>query len=334
MSIWRKALFPFQMLFAGAVVLRKQLYKCGVFSRYVAPVPTIVIGNLSTGGTGKTPMVDYLLCHFSKNQQLAMLSRGYGRQTKGFVGVEATATAAQVGDEPLMLAQKHPDVHVAVCENRPLGIEKMLQQHPSIAAFFLDDALQHLALKPTFKIVLTTFQNPWFEDKLLPVGNLRETASAATAADIVVVTKCPPEMNPISKKDFKSKLRIAPHQHLFFTSLDYDTHVNGVNTMAVEDFIKTPFVLLTGIANPTPLVSFLKDKNAKFTHRSFPDHHRFSDSEIAALKALKKPILTTEKDAARLASYDFEQLHTIGVKAQFLEHEKQFLKLVQTALNG
>ena len=332
MAVWRKALFPFQIVFAGVVFLRKTLYKKGVFSRYTAPVPVIAIGNISTGGTGKTPMVDYLLSKFSKNYQLGVLSRGYGRSSKGYVAVTPNTTADAVGDEPKMLAQKHPNVAVSVCEHRPNGLVQMLKDHPKIDAFFLDDALQHLRLKPSFKIVLTTFQDPWFSDTLLPVGNLREPASAAQQADVVVVTKCPATLPEKTKKIYATKLGVLPRQQLFFTTLDYDTKVRGTSEMTLMEFIKTPFVLLTGIANPSTLCAFLEEKNATYSHQLYPDHHVFTEAEIKALQNSNTPILTTEKDAMRLAPYTIPQLYTLGIRVRFLEDEEKFLSAVSKAL--
>ena len=332
MAVWRKALFPFQIVFAGVVFLRKTLYKKGVFSRYTAPVPVIAIGNISTGGTGKTPMVDYLLSKFSKNYQLGVLSRGYGRSSKGYVAVTPNTTADAVGDEPKMLAQKHPNVAVSVCEHRPNGLVQMLKDHPKIDAFFLDDALQHLRLKPSFKIVLTTFQDPWFSDTLLPVGNLREPASAAQQADVVVVTKCPATLPEKTKKIYATKLGVLPRQQLFFTTLDYDTKVRGTSEMTLMEFIKIPFVLLTGIANPSTLCAFLEEKNATYSHQLYPDHHVFTEAEIAALQNSNTPILTTEKDAMRLAPYTIPQLYTLGIRVRFLEDEEKFLSAVSKAL--
>ena len=332
MAVWRKALFPFQIVFAGVVFLRKTLFKKGVFSRYTAPVPVIAIGNISTGGTGKTPMVDYLLSKFSKNYQLGVLSRGYGRSSKGYVAVTPNTTADAVGDEPKMLAQKHPNVAVSVCEHRPNGLVQMLKDHPKIDAFFLDDALQHLRLKPSFKIVLTTFQDPWFSDTLLPVGNLREPASAAQQADVVVVTKCPATLPEKTKKIYATKLGVLPRQQLFFTTLDYDTKVRGTSEMTLNEFIKTPFLLLTGIANPSTLCAFLEEKNAAYSHQLYPDHHVFTEAEIAALQNSNTPILTTEKDAMRLAPYTIPQLYTLGIRVRFLEDEEKFLSAVSKAL--
>ena len=332
MAKWRKALFPLQVILAGAVFLRKSLYKKGFFSRYTAPVPVIAIGNISTGGTGKTPMVDYLLNKFSKKHQLGVLSRGYGRSSKGYVAVSSNTTADVVGDEPKMLAQKHPNVAVSVCEHRPNGLVQMLEENLKIDAFFLDDALQHLRLKPSFKIVLTTFQDPWFSDTLLPVGNLREPASAAQQADVVVVTKCPATLPEETKKTYAEKLDILPTQQLFFTTLDYDSKVRGAAELALEEFIKSPFVLLTGIANPSTLCAFLDDKNARYTHQLYPDHHVFTKAEIAALQKRNTPILTTEKDAVRLASYNLPQVYTLGIRIRFLEDEEKFISTVAKAL--
>ena len=334
MAVWRKALFPLQIVFAGAVFLRKSLYKTGFFSRYTAPVPVIAIGNISTGGTGKTPMVDYLLTKFSKKYQLGVLSRGYGRSSKGYVAVSAETTADLAGDEPKMLAQKHPNVAVSVCEHRPNGLVRMLQEHPIIDAFFLDDALQHLRLKPSFKMVLTTFQDPWFLDTLLPVGNLREPASAAQQADVIVVTKCPAKLPEKTKKAYTAKLGVLPTQKLFFTTLEYDTKVYGASEIPLEEFMKTPFVLLTGIANPSTLCAFLDEKKATYTHQSFPDHHVFTKAEIVALQKSNTPILTTEKDAVRLAPYNLPQLNTLGVRVRFLEEEEKFISTLENAIEN
>jgi len=315
-------------------MLRKKLYGSGIIPSYAAPIPTIVVGNLATGGTGKTPMVDFLLRHFSKKKEIGVLSRGYGRKSKGFLAVHSNAPSSEVGDEPLMLAQKHPEVFIAVCENRPKGVVQMLQQKPSLAAIFLDDALQHLALQPTFKIVLTTYNRPWFSDRLIPVGNLREPATAAQQADVVIVTKCPASLDEEIKNAYKTKLGVAPQQKLFFTTLEYDTHVRGAAEIPLDEFIKTPFVLLTGIASPSLLVDFLKRQGADFTHLSFPDHHDFSKKEITSIKTMQQPILTTEKDAVRLASYALEQCHTIGVGVRFLNNEQAFIDLVQSAIDN
>jgi tetraacyldisaccharide 4'-kinase len=233
-----------------------------------------------------------------------------------------------------MLAQKHPAVFTAVCENRPKGIVQMLQQNPRLEAIFLDDALQHLALHPRFKIVLTSFQKPWFDDALLPVGNLREPSSAASDADIVVVTKCPNTIDAESSTAFRVRLGLLPHQALFFTTLAYETHVRGSSTLPLKEFVKNTFVLITGIANPKPLVDFLKDQGADFTHLSYPDHHDFSKKEIASLKAMQQPILTTEKDAVRLATSALKEYHTIGVGVRFLDNEQAFLDLVQSAIDN
>ena len=334
MAIWKKALFPFQILFAGVVLLRKKLYDTGIISRYVAPIPTIVVGNLVTGGTGKTPIVDFLLQHFSQKKELGLLSRGYGRKSKGFLAVSSNASSNEVGDEPLMLSQNHPTVFVAVCENRPKGIVQMLEKNPALEVIFLDDAFQHLSLQPTYNIVLTTFDRPWFSDTLLPIGNLREPVTAAQQADVIVVTKCPSSIDEVTKNSYKMKLGLAPHQKLFFTTFKYDSHVRGVNEIPLEEFIKTPFVLITGIANPSLLVDFLKLQGADFIHLSYPDHHNFSKKEITSIKDMHQPILTTEKDAVRLATYKIKKCYTIAVGIKFIDNEKAFLKLVQSAIDN
>ena len=332
MVVWRKALFPFQIIFASAVSFRKFLYKKRFFPTYQAPIPVVVVGNISTGGTGKTPMVDYLLTHFSNKLRLGVLSRGYGRITKGYKNVRATSTSSEVGDEPLMLAQKHPDIAISVCENRPKGIQKMMHETPELDAFFLDDALQHFRLNPSFKIALTTFQKPWFSDCLLPVGNLREPSTAANKVDVVVVTKCPSNIDEITKNEYRSKLGILPYQQLYFSTLVYDNVVNGPENKALDQFLETPFVLLTGIADPSPMLHYLNEKGAKFSHKKFADHHNFSDNEIEKIRKLKRPILTTEKDAVRLKSYNLDQLYTLGIKVKFLDDATQFIAAVSNAI--
>ncbi|MDG1822680.1 MAG: tetraacyldisaccharide 4'-kinase [Flavobacteriaceae bacterium] len=334
MAVWRKALFPFQILFASAVSFRKFLYKKGFFPTYQAPIPVVVVGNISTGGTGKTPMVDYLLAHFSNKLRLGVLSRGYGRKTKGYKHVLTTSTSSEVGDEPLMLAQKHPNVVISVCENRPIGIQHMVQETPELEAFFLDDALQHFRLIPSFKIALTTFDKPWFSDRLLPVGNLREPATAAKKVDVIVVTKCPTNLDEITKNEYKSKLGILPHQQLYFSTLVYDNVVNGPKNIMLDQFLETPFVLLTGIADPSSMLHFLNKKGARFFHKKFADHHNFTKGEIEKIRKLKRPILTTEKDAVRLKPYNLDQLYTLGIKVEFLDGETEFIAAVSNAITA
>ena len=302
MNLLRNIAFPFVPVYYMVTATRNKLYDWGIKKSVSYDFPVICVGNLSVGGTGKTPMVEYLITLFKDNHKIATLSRGYKRKTKGFLLADNTATAETLGDEPFQFYEKFKnDILVAVDAERNHGIGKLrsLKNRPDI--ILLDDAFQHRNVKAGFNILLTTYGNPYFNDIVLPTGNLREPKSGAKRADVIVVTKCPENISESEKKVFIEKLKLEKHQHVFFSTIKYADEVVSLNSKLK---IRTlpDFNLVTGVANPHPLVGFLKENGLSFNHLSFNDHHHFSDDDIRLLET-KELIVTTEKDFVRLKQY-------------------------------
>ncbi len=324
MQYLRKLLFPFSLLYGFITGLRNKLYDWQIKKSVAYDFPVICVGNLSTGGTGKSPMVEYLIRLFGKHHQIAVLSRGYKRSTKGFYLLQGTESAEEVGDEPLQFKTKYPEAQVAVHENRQLGIEALRKLKPQPKLILLDDAYQHRKVKAGFNILLTTYQNLYINDLLLPAGNLREPKSGAKRADLVVVTKCPLSLSKAQQEKIKKKLRLQPKQEVFFAGIAYnDLITNGMQEIPLSLFADN-FTLVTGIANPKPLVQFLKEQDLVFEHLNYPDHHNFTEKEITELQK-RGIILTTEKDYMRLKKdIPQENLFYLPIKTQFLDKEEVF----------
>ena len=320
---------PFSLIYGICAALRRKLFR----NPENFSVPTICVGNLRVGGTGKTPMVEYIASFLSLNHKIAILSRGYGRKTKGYIHAhESTHVNCQIlGDEPMLYAQKFPNAEVAVCEKRKIGIQKLLQKNPKIEVVILDDAYQHLSVNYSLRILLTEYDHPFFEDYLLPSGALRECRNAAKYADIIVVTKCPENLTDEEKKVFLQKLKAK--QEVYFTKIGYKTDMQS----QISDHLKMPnldsqILLITGIANPDPLVKYLKTKYKNIYKVHFRDHHSFTKKDIAQIIHLKEKlggenctIITTEKDAVRLHPFDnMPEFYTIPIEVGFLENESDF----------
>lgn len=290
------------------------MFKWHILKQREFPVPVVVVGNISAGGTGKTPHTEYVIDLLRYKYHIGMLSRGYKRKTKGFVLATSRSTPLDIGDEPYQIYQKFGrDISVAVCEDRCTGIEELLRLDPRINLIVLDDAFQHRYVKPTVSIVLTEFNNPVFFDKLLPLGRLREPAKAIYRADMVVVTKCPPQLKAIEYRIFKNNLKLFPYQKLFFSRFNYTSlrplfpdirkDAPHMSWLGQDDTV----LVLSGIANPKPLVRYLKGFKASIKVKVFPDHHNFNRKDLDAitkrfneLEGKQKIIVTTEKDAVRL----------------------------------
>lgn len=294
--------------------MRNLMFKWHILKQREFPVPVVVVGNISAGGTGKTPHTEYVIDLLRYKYHIGMLSRGYKRKTKGFVLATSRSTPLDIGDEPYQIYQKFGrDISVAVCEDRCTGIEELLRLDPRINLIVLDDAFQHRYVKPTVSIVLTEFNNPVFFDKLLPLGRLREPAKAIYRADMVVVTKCPPQLKAIEYRIFKNNLKLFPYQKLFFSRFNYTSlrplfpdirkDAPHMSWLGPDDTV----LVLSGIANPKPLVRYLKGFKASIKVKVFPDHHNFNRKDLDAitkrfneLEGKQKIIVTTEKDAVRL----------------------------------
>ena len=316
----RFLLLPFAILYGLGVRLRHFLYDRGWLSSKRYPFPILCVGNLAVGGTGKTPMVEYLV-RLLGQEQVAILSRGYRRKTKGFVLADDSATAMTLGDEPYQYHRKFPQATVAVCERRQEGIARLLE-NPHFKYIILDDAFQHRKVQAGTNLLLTSYPTLYTKDFLLPVGNLRDVTQRSKAAQVIIVTKCPSLSKEEQQKILK-ELNPFPYQKVFFTGIHYSemVYANNDNRIPLTNFIQTPFTLVTGIANPLPLVHFLKGENASFEHLQYNDHHHFSAKEIQFLQE-KRKILTTEKDFVRLSEY-LPEIFYLPIETYFLSETAQ-----------
>lgn len=326
MKLLRKLLFPFAVLYGVITTIRNFLFDIGFLKSYTFPLPIIAVGNLSVGGTGKTPQIEYLIRLLSGKYRVATLSRGYKRQSEGFILADASVNAAILGDEPFQFFQKFPAIQVAVDANRKNGIEQLLSQKIAPEVILLDDAYQHRKVKAGLYILLTAYGDLYKDDYILPAGNLRESRSGAQRAAIVVVTKCPKNLVASEQIMIKNQLKLAENQQLYFTFIDYEDSVYSKELkVKLADLGDESKLLLAGIAKPESFFEHLKEANDECL--TFPDHHHFSESEISAIQkqAKGRKIITTEKDYVRLKdSILSEQLYYLPIRSSFINNEKEF----------
>lgn len=310
-----KWLYPASWIYGAGVWLRNKLFDWGIYKERSFDVPIICIGNITVGGTGKTPHTEYLIRLLQNHYQVAVLSRGYKRKSKGFVLAKETTSVSRIGDEPYQMKHKYPSIHMAVDADRCHGIEELCKE--SVASdtdvILLDDAYQHRFVKPGLNILLVDYNRLIGEDVLLPAGRLREPASAKYRAKMVIITKCPKNMSPMDFRVINKQMDLYAFQQLYFTTLNYGKlHplFNGGNSYALSSIHPDVHILLvTGIASPKRLEDDLSAFNSHIHPLSFKDHHNFSASDIENIKrsfeklpAGKRMIITTEKDAVRLKS--------------------------------
>ena len=300
MKLFRKLLFFLTPLYYLITVVRNILYDLSFYKTTKFQVPTIGIGNLAVGGTGKSPMVEYLIDLLSKKYSIATLSRGYGRNTKSFIIANEKSTHSDIGDEPLQFYNKYNNIIVCVDNNRVNGINNLLQINKPPSVILLDDCFQHRKLTLGLSILLTDYSNLFSNDYVLPFGNLREPASSSRRADIVIVTKCPKNIDEIRKNKIKNKLNLKLSQKLFFSSIEYSKSVifNNIKTQ-FNNFIKDKFILVTGLASSDHIVDYLANNKCDFEHEEFNDHHDYILKDFEKVNPLLN-ILTTEKDYAKL----------------------------------
>lgn len=342
MIFLRWLLIPFSLIYGLVVGIRNWCYNRGIFKSTGFEMPVIVVGNLDVGGAGKSPMTEYLIRLLKGNYNIATLSRGYGRATKGFLMATAESKASDIGDEPAQFKHKFPDIDVAVCEKRVTGVEQLKDTHDVI---ILDDAYQHRALEPGMSILLFDYSRVNEPHFLLPAGNLREAFSGRKRADVIIITKCPSSLTDLEQGRVIKRIKPYPHQSLFFTTINYlaaQTMDGTTSVNAIDD--QTTVFLLTGIANPKPLLAYLKKQTELVVHHNYPDHHRFSlknisklADEFSACTSQKKVIITTEKDAQRLGEQDLLLMVkklpvlVLPIGISFLNNgQQQFDELVQT----
>lgn len=329
MQNFRKFLVPFSWLYHAITSLRNSMYDKGILESRQFEVPVICVGNLSVGGTGKSPMVEFLISFLSNRFSVATLSRGYKRKTKGFLLVHGSEKAHEVGDEPLQFKKKYPGILVAVDEVRTRGIQNLMELTNPPEVIVLDDAFQHRKVKAGLNILLTAYGNLFSDDAVLPAGNLRESSSGRNRAQIVVVTKCPLDLTSEAKENIASRLRLSANQTLFFTGIGYSKQVyNGSGAVDLSQFKGKAVTLVTGIAQPETLVAYLRSKGLQFEHLNFPDHHNFTTDELDIIRG-KELILTTEKDYMRMeGEIPPSKLFYLPISTLFLGGEEAFRELV------
>ena len=309
----KRLLLPISFLYSIVLFLRHKLYDWKILKSKSYNIPNICVGNLNLGGTGKTPHIEYLTNLLSENYKIAILSRGYGRDTKGFILADESHTHHDIGDEPLQYFKKFKDIKVAVDENRCEGMERLLQEENSPQVVLLDEAYQHRKIKPGLSILLTDYYDLYSNNNLVPAGNLRDIKKAAQRADIIVATKSPNVITPYYRRDVENSLKPLPHQKIFYSYIEY-LDFKPFSKISYETDIKETktALILCGIANTYSLEDYLKKKYNTISKIKFNDHHSFTEKDIDmiierydSMIGKSKVIITTEKDAMRLINSSF-----------------------------
>ncbi|AIN72117.1 tetraacyldisaccharide 4'-kinase [Flavobacterium psychrophilum FPG101] len=332
MNFLRKTLFPFAILYGFITSIRNFLFDCGILKSHAFPIPVIAVGNLSVGGTGKTPQIEYLIRLLSNKYQIATLSRGYKRKSEGFILANPTSNAEILGDEPFQFYKKFPNIQVAVAANRKNGIERLLSLPNKPEIILLDDAFQHRKVKAGFYILLTAYNDLFVNDFMLPTGNLRESRSGAKRANMIIVTKCPKDISELAQNKIKEALINYNNKkaEVFFTFIDYDDKIYSANKALNVNEVKTASkLLLAGIAKPESFFAHLQSQNDECL--VYPDHHHFLEKNITDIKekAKNKIIITTEKDFVRLSEkLNSDNLFYLPIKSLFVNNEKKFDKKI------
>jgi tetraacyldisaccharide 4'-kinase len=322
--------------------LRNKLYDAGLISSIQFSVPVISVGNLSTGGTGKTPHIEYLIRLLEYEYKVATMSRGYKRNTTGFFLAKEGTDARMIGDEPMQFHRKFPEVVVSVCEDRMTGIPRLLGERPDVDVVLLDDAFQHRSVKPGLNILIIDFAKPFYRDFILPFGSLRESRKAYKRADIIVVSKCPADLTDGQQQEMICKINPLPHQQVHFSAIAYGALTDFFSGETIDLPQQASIVMVSGIAKPEPMLHYLRGIAGDVHLLRYPDHHYFTGNNLEEIKqtyqnweAAYKILVTTEKDAARLAihrdtlaQWGF-RIAVLPIQVQFLKHATRFEEQVK-----
>lgn len=327
---FRVLLLPFALVYGGIIIIRNFLYDKNIFRSAQFNLPLICVGNLVVGGTGKSPMVEYLVELLKPHFKVATISRGYKRKTKGYALANQNTTALEIGDEPMQFHIKFPGVPVAVGEERIVAIPQLLHDRPDTQAIILDDVFQHREVRAGLNILLTQYGDLYTKDFFVPTGDMRDQRSSAKRADIIVVTKCPENLSEVKKDEIKDELNAKEHQQIFFTAIEYGKPYHIV-TLEQRPLCKNDEVLLVcGIANPKPLKEYLSAQAETYYQLAYNDHYIFRIDDLkdiqkkfAAINAEHKIIITTEKDAVRLLKFK-EQLLDLPLYVLPVHHKFLF----------
>ena len=310
-------LYPLALIWGMITSFRNFLYNSGVLKSAEFHLPIICVGNITVGGTGKTPHTEYIAELLRSNFKVATLSRGYKRTSRGFLIASPATQVKEIGDEPMQIFRKFPDIVVTVDRNRVNGVNRILAEKPETEVIILDDAFQHRRITPGFSILLTDFERLIIRDHMMPYGNLRESFGNMRRADIIIISKSPENISPIQRRIIVKEIDKSPYQNLYFTSMVYRNPLPVFEAMSqvanipdLSDPENSGIVLITGIANPQPFKEYLQKSFKEIIHLSFPDHYNFKEkdlqriaSEYQNLKSTCKYIITTEKDGVRLREF-------------------------------
>lgn len=342
MNVLRALLFPFSILYHAVTAARNQLYDKGLKPSATFDIPVIGVGNLTVGGTGKTPMIEYLVRLLRDRFSVAVVSRGYKRTTSEIIVAGKTDTPGTIGDEPYQVLSKYGhDVRLAVGADRALTISYLLTEHPETEVVLLDDAFQHRRVRPSFQILLSDYHRPFYSDFVLPAGNLRESKTGASRADVVVVTKCPRELDDEQMMVIESRLRGYTSKPIFFAGVRYGglQPLGGGPTQPFDQA-----VVVSGIADPTPFLRYVDSNYAVVKHIGFPDHHRYTQDDVRKIcKTARKhnaAVITTEKDAVKLSSPELLSaaegvfFFFLPVEVEFLKNGKDFDEMVYNSIEN
>lgn len=325
----RILLFPFSLVYGAAVWVRNRMFDNKVLGSTSFNLPVICVGNLSAGGTGKSPMVEYILANFSDHYKLSVLSRGYKRKTRGYVLATDATSPLDIGDEPFLFHSKFPKVSVAVGEERIVAIPQLLHDRPDTGAIIMDDAFQHRTVRAGLNILLTDQNNLFTRDWFLPTGDLRDEKSSYKRGDILIVTKCKPDLSRQEADAIRDEIGPLKHQHLFFTTIRYAQPYHLVTRQPIDIHNELEVLLISGIANPRPLKKYLDETAGTYDEMLYSDHHIFTIDDwkeilkrFSQIQSPNKIILTTEKDAVRLMKFQAEMkevpVFAIPISVEFL----------------
>lgn len=337
--------WPLALLFGLITFVRNKLYDLGFIKSYQPLKHTICVGNLSVGGSGKTPHVEYLINLLKGEFALATLSRGYKRKTKGYIIADTKSTSDDIGDEPLLYKTKYPALTVCVEVNRVKGVKKLAEHEPSPQVIILDDAFQHRPIKCGLNIVVSEYENIYYKDALMPVGRLREAKSGMQRADIIIISKTPDRTTPVEIRNILKDVKPLPHQYVFFSYLKYGDIYSISNPeekiSTLNDLFRFRLIVFTGIANADPMITYLKEYSAGVSHLPFDDHHDYTVADVANIQKYyetfeggNKLIVTTEKDLMRLklpeiwAIAERMNIFVLPVEVTFKDKTEEFNEII------
>jgi tetraacyldisaccharide 4'-kinase len=337
MQILKWVLLPLTIIYGLVIAIRNLLYNKGVFKRTEFDFPIICIGNLSVGGTGKTPHIEWLIQSLQLEYRLAVLSRGYGRRTTGYLVADEFSKAEDIGDEPAQIIRKYPQIQLAVSENRVFGVPALLGDFPDTSCILMDDGFQHLAIQAGLNIVLTDYSNRFTHDWLLPSGRLREFRNGYKRADILIVTKCPPTLSLAEQIQITKEIQPFSHQQVFFSTISHGECIN-LDGKVYPLNPQTPVLAISSIANAKPFDTYVSQQFDLVHHFKYADHQRFTEKEVkiwldwrASLNNPEVRFICTEKDASKIKDVigHNDLFHVLPVKVEFLNDASILLSRIR-----